>query len=122
MTMKEQKKIAKNYARAIFELADDLNMQETFLNEIKLINESVSKLKNAKAVLESLLIPQGEKKELIKKTFAGKINPKVLNFLFLLVEKQRIKLLPEIQDELTKLVNKIKGIVIARVYSPHELD
>ena len=121
--MKEQKQIAKNYSQALFELGNnDLNLQESFLNELEIINESISQVKDAKKVFENPGITKDEKKELIKKLFFGKTNQKILNFLFLLIDKQRFNLLPEIQNHLITLVNQKRGILIAEVYSPQEID
>ena len=121
--MQKSKQVAKNYAQALMELAaKDLTLKETFLNEIKIINESINQATNAKKTFQSPVVSHDEKKELIKKIFSGKLNSKVLNFLFLLIDKHRFNLLPEIQDHLNKLVNKEKGIVIAEVSSVIELD
>ena len=121
--MKKSIQVAKNYAQALIELAgNDLSVQETFFNEIKAVSESVSQVKNADQVFENPEISKDEKKELLKKLFQGKLDAKVLNLLFLLIDKQRFNLLSAIQDELLKLVNKNKGIVIAEVSSASELD
>lgn len=121
--MKPSKQIAKNYAQALIELASsDLSLQETFLSEIKILNESLNQVKDSKEVFENPAISKEQKKELLKKLFQGKINQKTLNFLFLLVDKQRFNLLSEIQNQLEKIVNKNKGIVIANVTSSSELD
>lgn len=121
--MKESKHIARNYAQALIELAgSDLALQEIFLSEIKTINESIFQIKNAKQIFENPAISKDEKKEIINKLFSQKVNQKILNFLFLLIDKQRFSLLPEIQDHLNKLVNKSRGIVIAEVSSASEID
>ena len=121
--MKESKHIARNYAQALVELAGgDLNTQESFLFELKTINESMHKVSGANQLFENPGISKEEKKNLIKKIFSEKINITNLNFLLLLIDKQRFNILPEIQNELAKIVNKNKGIVIAEVNSASELD
>ena len=124
--MKQSTKIAKNYARALFELGElsgnDLSLQETILSELNNINEIINKVKDAKVIFTTPVIAKDEKKELIQKLLQGKIDQKVLNFLFLLIDKQRFNMLPEIQDELNKLVNKLKGIVVAEISSASALD
>ena len=120
--MKENKKIARNYAQALMGLSgSDLGLQETYLREIKSINELINNVKEAKQVLENPGITKDEKKKLVE-TFQHNISATVVNFLYLLIDKNRFNILSEIQDELTKLVNKAKGIVIAEVYSTKELD
>ena len=121
--MKQSQKIAKNYAQALIELtASDLNLQECFLTEIKAINESLDKVKNSWGFFNSPGISKDEKKEFIKKLFTGKVNEKVLNLLFLLIDNKRFGALSEIQNQLNKLVNKSRGTVIAEVYSAVDID
>jgi len=120
---KPSKQVAKNYAQALIELAgSDLKLQEEFLNEITVICESINKVKGAKETFETPTISKEEKKALIKKLFERKINQKTFNFLLLLTDKQRLSILPEIQKQLTIVVNKNKGITIAEVSSASQLD
>lgn len=121
--MQQSKQIAKNYAQALIELGEgNIQTQETFLNEIKTINESMSQVKSAKLFFENPSVTKNEKKDLLKKLFEEKINQKSLSFLLLLIDKQRFNLLSEIQNWLGKLVNKNKGIVIAEITSAHNID
>lgn len=120
--MKEHGRAAKNYAQALLELAgDDLSSQELLLEEIKTINEFIKKLKGAKQVFENPSISKDEKKKLVQE-LKDKISRTTLNLLKVLIDKQRFYLLPEIQNQLNKFVNKKRGIVIAEVYSAHEID
>lgn len=120
--MKEDKQVAKNYAQALHEIAKgDLILEETFPGELKIIIESIFK-NNQDMFFKNPGISKKEKNDLLKKLFEGKINEKILNLLFLLIDKQRFSLLPDIQNYLNKSVNKTKGIVIAEVFSPQKLD
>ena len=126
--MKQSQKIAKNYAQALIELAGklggatQLSHEETFLIEIKVINESLDKIKNSWGFFNSPGISKDEKKEFVKKMFTGKINEKILNLLLLLIDNKRFNILSEIQNQLNKLVNKARGTVIAEVYSAVDID
>ena len=121
--MQLSKQIARNYAQALIELTkSDLSLQEVLLNEIKFISELINSTKDAKEVFNNPGISKEEKQELIKKLFGEKVNEKSLNLLFLLIDKQRFNLLSEIQNQLSNLVNKNKGIVIAKVSSTSKLD
>ena len=116
--MKQSQKISKNYAQALFELSHE----ETFLYEIKTINESLDKVPNSWGFFNSPGISKDEKKELLKKLFSGRINEKILNFLFLLIDNKRFSLLPEIQNQFSKLVNKSRGTIVAEIYSTVDID
>ena len=121
--MKQSQKIAKNYAQALIELTkNNGQLQETFLTEIKIINESMDKIPNSWEFFNSPGISKDEKKGFIKKMFSGKINEKILNLLFLLIDNKRFNMLAEIQNQLNKLVNKSKGTVVAEIYSAVDID
>ena len=120
--LKRLQQTAKNYAQALIELTgDNLNSQELILEEIKTVNEFICKLETAKKVFANPVISKDEKKKLAQK-LQDKISKTTLNLLYVLIDKQRFYLLSEIQDQLSKLVNKKKGIVVAEVHSAHELD
>lgn len=120
--MKENKKTARNYAQALMELTGgDVNLQDTFLDEIKNINQLMSKDEPIRKIFENPGISKDEKKKIVE-TLKHNISAKIFNFLCVLIDKQRFNILSEIQDELNKLVNKAKGIVIAEVYSSQEIE
>lgn len=120
--MQQSSQIAKNYAQALIELTEnDLSSQEKFLNEIKALNESFSNTKELKQIFESPAISKDEKKKIVE-TLRQQVSREIFNFLCILIDKQRFNVLPEIQNELNKLINKQKGIVVAEVSSVNELE
>ena len=121
--MQRSKKLAKNYAQALIDLTENnISQQEEYLNELKEITQLITSVENSKKVFNSPAISKDEKKNLLNKLFQGKLNQKLLNFLFLLIDNQRFNLICEIHDEVQNLVNKSKGIIIAEVSSANELD
>lgn len=120
--MKENKKIARNYAQALLEVAKgDLNKQDLFQKEVKEINELILKNEEIKKFITNPVISKDEKKKFVE-TLRQSVSFEIMNFLYLLIDKQRFNILSAIQDELTKLVNKAKGIVIAEVSGVSEID
>ena len=122
--MKKSKKLARNYAQALFEgCKGNLQLSSDILSAIKEINESILQVKNASLIMESPVIPKEEKKELIKKILKDKsdVSTTLTHFLFLLIDNKRINMLPEIQNELSDLIDKSKGIVHAEIFSAYEL-
>jgi|GEM_PF-272123 len=121
--MTSEIKTSKNYAQALIELAkDNASLKDTFFNEIKEINLAFNKVTNTKKTFESPAISKEEKKSIITKLFKGKINETLFNFLNVLIENNRFSLLEEIQSQYLTLLNKSKGVLVAEVYSAHEID
>lgn len=114
--MKQFQQLAKRYAIALIEVCDNnIALQDTLIQELIVLSDSFEKIKGAKKIFENPGISIDEKKLLLKKVVGGKINIKLLNFLNLLIDKQRFNLLSDIQNQFNKLVNKNKGLVIAEV-------
>lgn len=128
MSVKEDKHIAKNYAQALSELfTNDLSKLESVLEILTSLNEGLSKVENAVEVFNNPAISKIEKKDLLKKILSGKlddskISQELISFLLLIIDKHRFNVLPEIQIELSFLIDRLKGIVLAEIYSAADLN
>lgn len=121
--MSNEIKSSKNYAQALIELAgENASLKDTFFNEIKEINIAFSKVPNSKKIFSSPAISKEEKKSIVKKMLQGKVNETIFNFLNILIENDKLSLLEEIQNQYLILLNKSKGILVAEVYSAHEIS
>lgn len=120
--MKSEKTVSGNYAQALFELTQDkADIRETILMDLSNFSEAINQIPNSLSFLMSPAIAKENKKKIVE-TLKGKILPITANFLFLLIDKNRLNLLADIRDEFQKLINKSKGIVVAEVYSAGEID
>ncbi|MBI1858170.1 MAG: ATP synthase F1 subunit delta [Candidatus Melainabacteria bacterium] len=118
--MKAKRQIARNYAQALLELIGNIQEKENILIQIREFNNALYQVKNASEVFYSPVVSKAEKKELVKKIFSKDItnsNKTLVNFIFLLIDNHRFSLLPEIEEEIDNLLDKLKGIVHAEVIS-----
>ena len=60
-------------------------------------------------------IDEGKKKDVIRNVFGDKVEPVLLHFFMILVEKQRMENVVEIHDEFTRLVEVERGLTRAHV-------
>ncbi len=102
--------IASNYAEALASLAKEKNSVEVFKKEIDAVYEAFNNVDNLKVFFKSVKISKEEKKKLLEDSFKGKINPLVMNFLKVLVDKGRIEMYEDIFKEFHTLANKELGI------------
>ncbi len=102
--------VAKKYANALFLSARDKgNMQQVYeqLNDLNVIIEKDDLL------LTFLGAPQilvEEKRSLIQKVFGSHMDRLLLEFMYVLVNKNRVAYLAEIIDEFTRHVEAEKGL------------
>jgi F-type H+-transporting ATPase subunit delta len=112
---------SRRYARAAFEVAlahaavdrweRDLQRVSTLLRDARV-----------QAFLNNPKVSRATKRQAIQDALAGQLDPLVLRFVLLLIDKDRIRALPAILDQFQQLVLEHKGIVRARVTTAVPLD
>jgi len=109
------------YASALFDLALQQGIVDEFLEQAVFLRESLQD-QECKSFLEHPQITSNEKREFFRKGFSGQIHEDMLGFLYLVVDKNRIKyLLPA----LTMLIDNIEHYnkkVTAKVLSAAPYD
>lgn len=108
--------VADRYALALFQIAKENNTIDQFEQELLVIQkvtldhpELLNVLKHPKVLLE-------KKKSMIGEAFASLSQP-VLNTLLILIERQRISVIPQLAEHFVKLANDERGTEDATVYS-----
>lgn len=95
--------ISKNYAKALFESFED---KQTAKNQMTEVLDAINSSNDLKVVLTNSSITQSKKIQIIDEIFNSKIDKRILNFIKLLVEKQRINELEEIYQAFSELTDK----------------
>lgn len=114
--------IYKSYAVALFELANEAKQLEFYQEETKAISNILKDNKEFIELLNNQFVNKDDKKELLDKVFKNKIDNMILNFLKLLVDKQRFNLTMEIFKEFNSLANEYRGIEEGILYSASKLN
>ncbi len=111
------KLVAGTYSEALFDVAVEAGKIEAFLEDLSGV---VDTLKTYPEFFELFKTPQisiEEKKEIIVNVFGGKINGEVLNFLKIIMDKQRGNEIQAITKAYEERVYDHKGIEKATVVS-----
>ena len=89
--------ISKRYARAFFEIAGEEKKLEQYYNELHQFSSMMAENKDLGGFLANPIFEQDVKKNVLEKII-GKVtlSPMTVNFLKLLVDKNRIDVLPDI--------------------------
>ena len=112
--------VAKRYADALFQLGDEKAILEQLLEELKVVKEVFHVNDSFVIFLKHPRINNEKKKQFLEDVFQD-IQADVLNTMKILVERQRIDIVPSIIDHFIQLYNDAKGIAEATVYSVREL-
>lgn len=111
------KAVARRYAQALFELAQEKGVLDQVEAEFALVVEMIERDGYLRAVLNDVLIAPAKKHDLVEKAFGGKVSQLVLNFLFVVVRKRREGYLLDMYRAFEDLANEARGVVEVEVRS-----
>lgn len=117
----ENKLVSERYAQALLELVSDNLSKEDILKELLDITESVKSSGDLNKVMTSPVISNDEKKNVISKLFENTTNKVILNFLKLLVDKNRFSMLESITKEYKNEINRLNNLLSINVTSAIDL-
>lgn len=112
--------IAKRYINAIESLTDleaFENIADIFAGLAKSLSDS-----RVKNVIESPYVNKKEKRSLLLDSIKSADSKEVNNLISLLVEKNRINVIPAIADEMKKIIAKEKKTYSGTIYSNSDID
>ena len=114
--------VDKTYAKGLFLAAADGSKTDEIMQEAKDLAALFGREKEFFEFLCSPIISGGEKKQIIRSVFEGRISSEMTNFLFVLVDKGRARHLPRIIRQYELLLNESKGFSKGIIYSAAPLS
>ena len=113
--MKNNRALAKKYAAALLTLAKETGTLEEVEQELAQIGEIVQQNPELTGFLRNQLISREAKKEVVERIFTQHLNPMVMRFLGVVIDRGRIALLPDIIDVYLELSHVERNIAEAQV-------
>lgn len=113
--MKNNRALAKKYAAALLALAKETGTLEEVEQELAQIGEIVQQNPELTGFLRNPLISREAKKEVVERIFTQHLNPMVMRFLGVVIDRGRIALLPDIIDVYLELSHVERNIAEAQV-------
>ncbi len=114
--------LAQRYAEALFELASEANQIDLWQKQARQVSLAFKDDQMLLRFFTSVEISKEDKKHVLRKTLADKVDPTILNFLCLLLDKNRLVHVSEILDGFYSLCNQSRHIMEGVVYSARPLD
>ncbi len=116
--------IADRYSTAVFEAGEDLGKIKEFYNEFTFLKEVFQGEEKLVEVLKHPKISKKEKKELMNNIFGENISQELINFLYILIDKNREGYLVDIIEGYEDLYFDYQGIlrVVAVTVKPLKDD
>lgn len=108
--------VVEPYAEALMSLAKEKNITEAIGTDVRNLLTLMQDSAELRTFLSSPLVKAEDKKAVIKQV-AGDINPFLLNFLLLLVDKGRIGFVEGVFKKYLEILRKLNNVVLAEVTS-----
>ena len=114
--------IARNYAEALFELAERHEGVEAYGTGVELVARLIDENDDFRRFLETPRIAVGQKKEVVRRVFGETLPTRLVNFLLITLDKRRQRLLRVIAREYMRLMDQHFNRVHVEVTLARQLD
>ncbi|MCO6428265.1 F0F1 ATP synthase subunit delta [Nitrosomonas communis] len=119
--MAEEITIARPYAEAVFRLAKERNTLSAWSDMLKVISETIS-VGQIQALVSNPGVSADKLSEIILEICGDKLNSEGKNLVALLIENDRIEVLPQLSDLYEQLKAQYEGILEANITSAYEIS
>ena len=111
--------VADRYAQALFEVGEETQTTSELYQELKQLVDILNENKDLYNFLKSPLIGREDKKNVMKNIFENQLSKNMNNFLKIVIDKDRISTIGNIQESYKNLLNDknniLEGTVITAV-------
>ncbi len=116
--------VAENYARALYQVSRERKIEEEVLSGLEFLEKQLQQESRIRDILVHPLVKKKDKKEIIKELFSSreKTPEEVINFLFLMVDKERSAEIEETVKQYRRQFQQKREIQVVEVYTPRELE
>lgn len=114
--------VAKRYAKALFELAQQNNIASDVEEQLKQIVQVLEQDQDVVKFLSSPSIDPAKKITVLQSAFGNRVSAVLLNTLELLVVRGRQDIIGAVADAYTKIAGEVLGQAHATVYSANNLS
>lgn len=115
-------RVAGRYAKSLLELAQEKNILDTVLNDMKSFSKVYEENSSLAHALSSPVINSDKKLAVLKQVFEKSFNPLSIQFFDIIVRKNREQYLKAIADGFIEQYNTLKNVAKATVKSATALS
>lgn len=101
--------VARSYAEALFEVGERQSLHDAFVGSLQSLDAALQSSPQLRLFLTSPKIDAAIKKATVRKALQGRAHPLFLNFLMILIDKRRQRLLEAIGQEYRTLLDERLG-------------
>jgi F-type H+-transporting ATPase subunit delta len=114
--------VARSYAEALFELGQRTGRHQEFAASMQAFELLLSSDARVRDFLDTPRLDAATKKAALRRALDGRVHPHFLNFLMIVLDKRRQRILPEIGQVYRALLDEHLGLLNVQVTLAHEAD
>jgi len=114
--------VSKNYAQALIQIASETGSYDNIRSQLEQIKEVLQSSQDLRIVMANSSISSSKKIEILDSVFGAKIDVKVLNFLKILVEKNRFNEFDAILTSYIEMLDKQSNKKQVEIISATDLN
>ena len=103
------------YSQAMFDIAKEQGKLDIFGTELKAVRDAMQENPDLQKFICHPLIQPGVKKDTLQKIFAGDVEPLVLQFLYVMIDRRREAAIVPAIDGFIDLARAAQNIEVAKV-------
>ena len=115
--MNNDASVARRYAEALFGIAKKRDEVDEVADSLHAVAQAVGGSRELMSALHHPLLTDEKKRAIVHGVFGGQIREDVERFLFLVIEKGRAVLLPQVVEEFDRMVDEYRGAADAEAIS-----
>ena len=105
------------YAKAMFDVAEETETTDEVLAQFSEVVKTIKENKDLSDVLKTPFILADDKKAILEKIFSDTTDIYLINFLKVLIDREKIRYIDDVYHRFVKLVNDKKTLEKGTVYS-----
>lgn len=114
--------LTRRYARAFFDYAIENKMTEQGLADLELLTATLNSHRELRNILSQPFLSKTKKEAIINRIFEGEISDKTLNFIRLMLEKNRYEIISDIIIPYREIYNIYKNIAEVTITTAVKID
>ena len=115
-------KIAKRYAKALFDFSIEKKSLEKVKKDMDYIHELCAQSEEFVAVLNSPILKVQKKKDIVVAVIGKNVSDSTMDMLRIIADSRRESIIPFMSDEFIKMYNESIGLMKVDLYSAVELS
>lgn len=115
-------KIGKRYAKALFDFALEQNDLEQVSKDMELVNNTIQQSRELRNMLKNPVMYNKTKQSIVKAVFEKHVGEIVINYLMIIVNKNRGEFISEIASQFVDYYKEYKNIKTAHLSTAQEVN